>query len=195
MGKRSPVKALPTLFLDRDGTLIHEVNYLKDARQVRLLPGVAQGLRRLKCAGFTLVVTSNQSGIARGFITPAQLESVRARFFQLLAQRKALVDGYYWCPHPPHGRCLCRKPRSGMLRQAARELKIPWRGGISVGDKPSDVWLAQRAEGFGVLVLSGYGREFFKNWKGRKPDHTAKNFKAVVDWILAHVRKDGAWII
>jgi D-glycero-D-manno-heptose 1,7-bisphosphate phosphatase len=186
---------LPTLFLDRDGTLIREVGYLNDPRQVKLALGVAQGLRRLKRAGFTLVVTSNQSGVARGLVTPAQLAAVRARFFQLLARQKASVDGYYWCPHLPSAHCACRKPRPGMLRQAARALHVPWRGGISVGDKPSDVQLAQKAGGWGILVLSGYGRKSAKAWVGRKPDYKARNFKAAADWILARVKKDGSWTI
>jgi D-glycero-D-manno-heptose 1,7-bisphosphate phosphatase len=187
---------LPTVFLDRDGTLIHEVKYLKDPQKVKLLPGVARGLRRLKKAGFTVVVTSNQSGLARGLITPAQLEAVRARFLKLLTRHQARLDGYYWCPHGPHARCTCRKPKSGMLRQAGRELHVPWRAGISIGDKASDVQLAQNAGGWGILVLSGFGRETRKNWESvRKPDVIAKNFTAAVEWIVSHVRKDGLWKI
>jgi D-glycero-D-manno-heptose 1,7-bisphosphate phosphatase len=185
---------LPTLFLDRDGTLIREQDYLSDPRKVHLLSGVAPGLRRLKRAGFSLVVVSNQSGVARGLITPAQLEAVKKRFLQVLTQHKAAVDGYFVCPHASDAGCSCRKPNSGLLRKASRDLGIPWRGGISIGDRPSDVQLAQRADGHGVLVLTGYGRQFVNAWKGPKPVYTAKNFKAFIDWVMSHVRKDGSWI-
>jgi len=176
--------SLPPIFLDRDGTLIQERHFLRDPRKVKLLPGVAAGLKRLKRAGFPLVVVSNQSGVARGVVSPAQLKTVWARFLRLLKQYGATVDGYYWCPHSPTARCACRKPRPGMLKQAARELKIPWRGGISIGDKAIDVQLGQRSRGIGVLVLTGYGCVSQHEWKGKKPDFVAANFKTFVDWVL-----------
>lgn len=175
---------LPPIFLDRDGTLIQERHFLKDPRKVKLLPGVAAGLKRLKRAGFPLIVVSNQSGIARGVVSPAQLKAVWGRFLRLLKQHGATVDGYYWCPHRPTARCACRKPRPGMLKQAARELKIPWRGGISIGDKSIDVQLGQRSHGVGVLILTGYGRLSQREWKGKNPDFVAANFKAFVDWVI-----------
>jgi len=185
----------PTLFLDRDGTLIREEAYPKDPKRVKLLPGVAAGLRRLKRAGFPLVVISNQSGISRGIVSQEQLESVWARFFTLMVRERVTIDGCYWCPHRAEDHCRCRKPRTGLLKQAARDLKITWRSSLSVGDKPSDVRLGQRTGGWGILVLSGYGRESLKAWTGPRPDAVAKNFGDVVRLILSHIRKDGTWTI
>src|SRR5438128_1943812 len=111
MSVRRRKLARPLVLLDRDGTLIEEGHYLTDPKQVRLLRGVPDGLRRLKRAGFRIVVISNQSGVERGFITLAQLGRVNRRFLQLLKQKRAPVDGLYWCPHSPARRCTCRKPK------------------------------------------------------------------------------------
>ena len=188
-------KGLPTLFLDRDGTLIREADYLRDPKKVKLLPGVPGALRRLQKAGYSLVVVSNQSGVARGLITPVELAAVRARFSALLAQERIVLAGYYVCPHAPDKGCACRKPRPGMLRRAGRKLNRPWRYGVSIGDKPSDVRLSQAAGGWGILTLSGYGRQNLKKWTGRKPDYVARNLAAAAQWILTHTRKDGTWTL
>lgn len=179
----------PTVFLDRDGTLIREVGYLRDPQRVRLLSGVVDGLKALRKAGFPVVVVSNQSGVARGIVSAGQLEAVRRRFMSLLKRGGTRVDGYYWCPHRPDANCACRKPRAGLLRRASRELGVPWRHCVSVGDKPSDVRLGQGSGGAGVLVLTGYGRRSRSEWKGKKPDAVRVNFASVVSWILKH-RKD-----
>src|SRR5450631_2132822 len=116
--RKCPVpKKLPLLLLDRDGTLIEEKDYLTDPRQVRLLSGVPQALKRLKRAGFKIAVISNQSGVGRGLISMAQLKRVNSRFLRLLKLKKAPIDGLYWCPHSPSARCACRKPKLGMVKR------------------------------------------------------------------------------
>jgi len=174
--------ARPLVLLDRDGTLIEERNYLSDPRQVRLLPGAAQGLRRLSLAGFRVVVVTNQSGVGRGLITREQVRRVNRRFLQLLREKKAPLDGLYWCPHRPSARCSCRKPRLGLAKRASRNLGVPWRRSISVGDRPSDIRLGQKTGGAGVLVLTGYGARWRRT--SIKADHVAKDFADAVDWIL-----------
>jgi len=133
---------------------------------------------------------SNQSGLARGFITPDQLRRVNHRFSYLLKKNKVLLDGYYWCPHAPGDRCSCRKPKLGMLKQAARELKRPWRRAVSVGDRPGDVLVGQRAGGLGILVLTGYGRRWANPPQPVTPDFTAATFLSAVEWILKKKGKD-----
>ena len=174
----------PIIALDRDGTLIEEGDYLTDPRRVKFLPGAIPGLKRLKKAGFPVIVISNQSGLARGFITPTQMRRVNHRFTHLLKRNKVFLDGYYWCPHAPGDHCSCRKPKLGMLKQAARELKHSWRQAVSIGDRPSDVLVGQRAGGQGVLVLTGYGRRWGQSPQPVKPDFTAPTFLKAVDWII-----------
>lgn len=174
----------PLLLLDRDGTLIEECDYLLDPRQVRLLPGAASAMKRLKRAGFKVVVVTNQSGVGRRLITLAQMRSVNRRFLQLLREQKASLDGLYWCPHRPSSRCSCRKPKLGMVKRAAKDLGISWQGSISVGDRPSDVELGQRTGGKGILVLTGYGRQWRKKRQAVRPDHTALDIGHAAAWII-----------
>ncbi len=176
-----PRSSKPLLLLDRDGTLIEEKDYLFDPKQVKLLPGVTAALRRLKKAGFKLVVISNQSGVGRGFITLSQLRSVNRRFLALLRAHKASVDGLYWCPHAPTKNCACRKPKLGMVKRAAKDVNLSWKGSISVGDRPSDIQMGQRTGGQGILVLTGYGKKWRQN---SGADFVAKNFTEAAKFIL-----------
>ena len=183
-----PKADLPIIALDRDGTLIEEEDYLTDPKRVKFFPGVFRGLHQLKAAGFKVVVISNQSGLARGFITPRQLRRVNQRFTQLLKKNKVSLDGYYWCPHAPGDHCACRKPKLGLLKQAAQELGQTWRRAVSVGDRPSDVLLGQRAGGQGILMLTGYGRRWARD--AVHPDFRATSFLKAVQWILKKYGKD-----
>jgi D-glycero-D-manno-heptose 1,7-bisphosphate phosphatase len=133
------------LFLDRDGTLIVDVGYPRDPEQVELLPGVAAALRVLP-ADVALVIVSNQSGLARGRITPAEADAVAARVAERFAAEGVRFAGAYVCPHGPDEGCACRKPAPGLLVRAAHELGIDLARSIMIGDKDSDV-LAGRAAG------------------------------------------------
>lgn len=133
------------VFLDRDGTVIHDLDYPRDPDQVRLVPGAAAALARLRDAGFALVLVSNQSGVGRGLITPREAELVHERVVALLAERDVRLDGAYYCPHAPDAGCGCRKPAPGMILEAAERLGIDVSGSYVVGDKPSDVRAGQRA--------------------------------------------------
>src|ERR1041385_9096918 len=118
------------ILLDRDGTLIEERDYLADPKRVKLIPGAAAGLRRLKRAGFKVVVATNQSGVGRGLVSPRELERVNKRFLALLRNKKARLDGVYFCPHDPKDHCACRKPRLGMAIRAAKDLGVSWKKSI-----------------------------------------------------------------
>jgi len=180
---------MPLLLLDRDGTLVREVGFPSDPKKVRLLSGVPQALKKLKRAGFHLVVVTNQSGVGRGLVTLKQLHRVNRRFLELLKAKGARIDGLYWCPHRPQDGCSCRKPKLGMVRQAARDLKISWKGSISVGDRLTDVMLGKRTGGLGVLVLTGYGRRWVKKRGTVHPDHVAATFARAADWIIRRERE------
>lgn len=149
----------PAAFLDRDGTLIEEREYLADPAAVALLPGAVAGLRALRDRGYALVVVTNQSGIARGLFTEAEFLRVQARVEVLLAAEGVRLDGVYFCPHHPEhgGPCECRKPGLGLYRRAAGELGLDLGGSLFVGDRGTDVEPARALGGRGVLVRTGYG--------------------------------------
>ena len=154
------------VFLDRDGTLIEEVNYLAHPEQVRLIPGAADAVRALNAAGVLVVVVTNQAGVARGYFPEARVAAVHAHLSALLAEHGARVDAYYHCPHHPTaglGRyrvdCDCRKPKPGLLLAAARELDIDLSRAWMIGDKPCDAGAGRAAGCRTLLVRTGHGRE------------------------------------
>ncbi len=143
-------------FLDRDGTLIRDHHYPRDPDLVALLPGVPAALTRLVGAGYLLVVITNQSGIARGLLTEADYQRVRGRLDDLLAAEGVSLDASYHCPHETtiSGPCECRKPGTGLHRQAAREMGIDLAHSVSVGDRWRDVAPALELGFRGWLVPS-----------------------------------------
>jgi D-glycero-D-manno-heptose 1,7-bisphosphate phosphatase len=152
------VKARPFVLLDRDGTVIVERHYLSDATNVELLPGVTEGLRRMREMGLGLAMISNQSGIARGLVSEVELEDIHKRMRNLLEEEKVILDGIYYCPHLPEDRCECRKPGTALLERAAKELGFNPRISYLIGDKDCDIEMGMRAGATTFLVLTGYGR-------------------------------------
>lgn len=151
----------PAVFLDKDGTLIHDVPYNVDPARVELTLGAREGVRMLRAAGYALVVASNQSGVARGLFTSDDLSRVRARIEHLL---DLALDGFYCCPHLPDGKvvayaiaCECRKPRPGLLTRAARELGLDLGRSWMVGDILSDIEAGARAGCRTALLTCGSG--------------------------------------
>lgn len=151
----------PAVFLDRDGTLIEDRDYLADPGRVVLIPGTVGALTELRAAGYALVIVTNQSGIARGLYTESEYEAVTARLKRILQEAGVTIDAIYHCPHHPDvdGPCPCRKPGTGMHEQAARELGLDLAASWYVGDKLSDVLPAEALGGRGILVRTGYGRD------------------------------------
>ncbi|MGE7413236.1 D-glycero-alpha-D-manno-heptose-1,7-bisphosphate 7-phosphatase [Methylobacterium tarhaniae] len=151
-----PLASGPLVFLDRDGTLIVERHYLGDPAGVRLEDGVVEGLRHLRGASARLVVVTNQSGIARGYFTREAVAAVHAEIDRQLAREGLHLDGWYVCPHGPQEGCPCRKPAPGLVEAACRDRAWAAAGCFVIGDKASDVDLATRVGGTGIL-LSGTG--------------------------------------
>lgn len=152
------------VFLDRDGTINVEVQYLNKVEEFELIPGVPFALKRLKDAGFLLVVVTNQSGIGRGLYDEAALHDIHDHMHEELAQYGISIDACYFCPHhPEHGtgdyrkECACRKPLPGMLEQAAADLDIDLSLSYMIGDKLGDVQAGLNAGCTSLLVLTGYG--------------------------------------
>lgn len=134
------------VFLDRDGTLVHARHYPSRPEDLVLYAGIAAGLHRLQAAGFRLIVVTNQSGLARGHFSFADLDRMHAYLRAQLAQRGVVLDGIYYCPHHPEGTvqglaqsCTCRKPRPGMLLRAAADSGIDLACSWMIGDILDDV--------------------------------------------------------
>ncbi len=156
---KAPSRAV---FLDRDGTLIKDVDYLTRIEDIQLLPGVPEALRMLKGAGFRLLVVTNQSAIARGRLTEERLEALHAALNRLLEAEGAAVDAFYHCPHLPEGKveryaraCTCRKPEPGLLHRAAGEWHVNLGRSYMVGDSARDVEAGRRAGCASILIGSG----------------------------------------
>ena len=147
------------VFFDRDGTLIEDVGYLSSPDQVRLRPGAAAVVRRLNEAGFLVVVVSNQSGVARGMFTTDDVDRANDRLRELMDQEGARLDGVYYCPHLPAGTvpayakdCDCRKPKPGLLYEAAQDLDIDLTESYVVGDAVRDVQAGRAARCHTIFV-------------------------------------------
>ncbi|PQO43659.1 D-glycero-alpha-D-manno-heptose-1,7-bisphosphate 7-phosphatase [Blastopirellula marina] len=154
------------LFLDRDGTINLEREYLSDPAQLELLPGAAEAIAAANRAQTPVIVVTNQSGVARGMFPESRIAEIHSRLDQLLAEAGASIDAYYYCPHHPKSAsavyrvaCECRKPRAGMLYAAAAEHAIDLRESLMIGDKPSDLDAGRVAGCQTMLVRTGYGQE------------------------------------
>jgi len=153
------------IFIDRDGCLIEEVHYLRRLDQVRLTPGVVPALAQAKAAGWTLVMVTNQSGVARGMFPESFVKETHELIQRQLQAGNAGLDGIYYCPHHPLGNhpyrqdCTCRKPKTGMVLTAAQEMGINLQNSYMVGDKLADVQLAHNAGMTGLMVRTGHGPE------------------------------------
>lgn len=145
------------VFLDRDGTLIEEKNYLSDPAQVTLLPNAAAGLRAMRNMGYGLIVITNQAGIGRGYYSEQDMRACNDRMFALLADEGVTLDAIYFCPHIPDAGCACRKPKPGMAHLAAREHNIALDQSIVIGDKACDIDLGKAIGATTILVRTGYG--------------------------------------
>ena len=166
----------PAVFLDRDGTLMEEVDYCRDPAQVRAFEGVPAALLELKQAGFLLILITNQSGIGRGILSTADFEAVQTEFLRqlgCLGLGSGLIDGVYFAPEAPGEPSTHRKPAPGMLLEAAAEHHIDLSASWTIGDKSSDIEAGRAAGTRTILVLTGYGR----HQTGCHPDFTAADME------------------
>jgi histidinol-phosphate phosphatase family protein len=147
----------PAAFLDRDGTIIHDANYVLDPADVELLPGAADAIRGLAERDIAVVVITNQSGIARGWLSVADYDAVNRRLAELLAAAGARVDATYMCPHHPDvsGPCDCRKPGLALYRQAIAEHELDPARSVFIGDRWRDVAPASTLGGRAILLVVG----------------------------------------
>jgi D-glycero-D-manno-heptose 1,7-bisphosphate phosphatase len=151
----SPDERFPAVFLDRDGTLMRDVDYCGDPQAVEVFPEAAEALRRLKQKGYKLMVITNQSGIGRGFFDETQYRAVEAEFLRQLGE--GLIDATYYCPDLPTTDSIRRKPGPGMIFEAQRDHRLDLRRSFMIGDKASDIGCGRNASVRTILVQTGYG--------------------------------------
>ncbi len=153
------------VFLDRDGTINQEREYLHRVEDFCFIAGVPRAISLLNRAGFLVVVVTNQSGVARGYYAEEDVEALHRHIVAQLTAAGARVDSWLYCPHHPGGRgayavsCACRKPLPGMLLEAADRLGIDLASSFMIGDKLSDVEAGRAAGCSPILVRSGYGAD------------------------------------
>ena len=149
------------VFLDRDNTLIKDDGYIHEPEKVELLPTVPEGLKLLKKANYLLIVVSNQSGIGRGYFEEKDFHAVNERLQELLKPHGVQIDDFFFCPHRPDENCNCRKPKTGMVEEAAKKWNIDLSKSFVIGDKEIDVMLAFNAGCKGGILV---GSETFQDF-------------------------------
>jgi D-glycero-D-manno-heptose 1,7-bisphosphate phosphatase len=185
---------VPAVFLDRDGTIIHETNYLKNIEDIKLFECSARAVKKLNNNNIPVIMVSNQSGVARGYFSEESVQLINKTLNEMLKKYHAGLDGFYYCPHHPKGtveqyakECNCRKPLSGMIDQALKDFKhIDVSRSYVIGDKECDVKMAKNAGCKGVLVLTGYGKDL--DYRSFNPDYVANDLENAVDWILEDLK-------
>ncbi len=177
--------------LDRDGTIVVDRGHLADPRELELEPGAAAGLRGLSALGLGLVVVTNQSVVGRGLLDLPGLAAIHRALEALLAREGVRLDGIYACPHTPEDDCDCRKPRTGLLERAARELHFDASRAFVIGDKACDVDLGRRAGATTILVDTGYGKETAGD-PAVVPDHRAADLAAAAGLVASLLADEGA---
>jgi D-glycero-D-manno-heptose 1,7-bisphosphate phosphatase len=147
----------PAIFVDRDGTIMHDADYCSDPKEIKIFPDVPEALRRLKAKGYKLIIITNQSGIGRGFFTIDRYRAVEAEVLRQLGD--GLIDAAYFCPDVPGQHSSCRKPAPGMILQAAREHGVDLSRSFLIGDKEIDVECGRNAGVRTIRVQTGFQRD------------------------------------
>jgi D-glycero-D-manno-heptose 1,7-bisphosphate phosphatase len=191
-------KKKPAVFLDRDGTLMVNVEYISNPAQVRLFTQTAEALKQLKRAGFYLIIVTNQSGAARGYFPVSAITKVNQKLQQKLRAQGTGIDGFFYCPHHTKGivksltkKCDCRKPGIGMVKQALKHFPIDLSRSYVVGDNLGDVELAKNAGlAAGLLVKTGHGRHNLADVKKlkMKNSHVFSGIAQAARWILKDMK-------
>jgi D-glycero-D-manno-heptose 1,7-bisphosphate phosphatase len=191
------------IFIDRDGTINEDIGYVSSPDELIIYPWAAEALRLINESGMKAIVITNQSGVARSLYTEQTLGAIHDRLTRELSRSGARIDGIYYCPHHPEigdetyrKTCECRKPRPGMLLDAARDHRIDLAASYVIGDKASDINLAAEVGARGALVLTGYGRETLRRrdrWPC-EPVIVADDLLEAVKQILDRARRsDVSW--
>jgi D-glycero-D-manno-heptose 1,7-bisphosphate phosphatase len=150
----------PTIFLDRDGVIIeNRPNYVRSWADVEFIPGVLESLAQIAHSDYAIVIVTNQAGIGKGLVDPQMVADINHQIQREIVRQGGRVDGLYVCPHTDADNCDCRKPKPGMLLQAARDLNLDLSRSWMIGDALTDLQAGQAAGVQTLLVLTGRGSE------------------------------------
>lgn len=186
------------VFLDRDGTINKDVGYPNSFRLIEIYPSSFEAIRKINRSGLLTVIVTNQSGVGRGLIAEKDLDDIHHKLRAVFSKHKAHFDGIYYCPHynlssDPRYRenCQCRKPNTGMARQAAADLNIDIMNSYMVGDKVEDILFGLNLQAKAILVLTGFGLQSLPKLKkkGVLPDYVARDLLDAVRWIMEKEKK------
>ena len=178
------------VFLDRDGTINYDsAEYIKSRFEFKFIPGSIEAIKLLTLSGFTSIVVTNQSALARKLISPGELDYIHTMMKDVIGSGGGEIKDIFFCPHMPNDGCQCRKPAPGLLLQAQRKYNIDLSTAIMVGDSAKDIECAHNA-GCGKAVLVKTGKdddaEHMLKTKQISTDHTADNLYDAAKWILAN---------
>ena len=182
----------PAVFLDRDGVINEEVGYLNHISRLKLIRRVGYALKKLKDAGFKLIVITNQSGVAKGYFPLVLIDEIHKRIQRRLKKYKVQIDDFFVCTHSPEENCSCRKPKPGLVLSAVEKHNIDLERSYLIGDKAIDIELTFNLGIKGILVLTGYGKgelEYVIPKKKITPSFIAKDLNTAADFIIKDFKK------
>lgn len=172
------------VFIDRDGTINTNFGYITDPNDFKMYPGVAEGIKLLKEKGFKIIIITNQSGIARGYLSKEKLKEIHEKMTDELFEKGTSIDAIYYCPHHPDDKCDCRKPNYGLIKRAVKDLDIDTRHSYIIGDRMLDVEAGHNAGLKTVLVPEDKEKiEKEKKESNVKPDYSCDDFYTGTLWI------------
>ena len=177
---KDQIEKRPAAFIDRDGTLVEEVNFLSRIEDLRVFPFTAEAIRLLREKGYRIVVVTNQSGIGRRIYGESEMRSIHDAMQEQLG---GAIDAFYFCPHLPWEGCRCRKPSLGMIEDAVTDLNIDLGRSWMIGDKKIDVETGKNAGIPSALVLTGYGSKHVRSLESR-PEVVAGDLLEAVKQIV-----------
>jgi|SRR3989338_3906419 len=173
------------VFLDRDGCVTEDLGFVHKIEDFNLIPNSIEGLKLLK--NFKLIVVTNQSGIGRGYYTMRDFENFNGYMLNELSKHKIKIEKTYVCPHKPEDDCECRKPKTKLIKDAAKEFKIDLKNSFIVGDKKIDIEMGHNAGCKSILVLTGNG---MKEKENSGADYVAKDLLEAANWIRENEKRN-----
>ncbi|MBI2529709.1 MAG: D-glycero-beta-D-manno-heptose 1,7-bisphosphate 7-phosphatase [Candidatus Diapherotrites archaeon] len=166
------------VFLDRDGTINHDYGYVHEIKKFRFLPNAIDALKKLSKSRYRIIITTNQSGIGRGYFPEADFMRLSKHMADSLKKQNAGIDAIYYCPHSPKENCACRKPKTAMLLAAKKDFNIALNKSFVIGDKSEDIEMGKKA-GCRTILITTERRE-----KNSNADFNAKDLLEAAKCIL-----------